>query len=81
VADVGVYGVPDARRGEAPKAAVVLTAPGAATADELEAWVAERLAGYKHIDRFVFVDEIPRTASGKVLRRTLKERDPDAANP
>jgi long-chain acyl-CoA synthetase len=79
VADVGVYGVPDERRGEAPKAAVVLTAPGAATAEELSAWVAERLATYKHIDQFVFVDEIPRTTSGKVLRRTLKEIDPDLA--
>jgi long-chain acyl-CoA synthetase len=78
VADCGVYGVPDARRGEAPKAAVVLTEPGAATEKELAEWVAERLATYKHIDRFVFVDEIPRTASGKVLRRTLKELDPDS---
>jgi long-chain acyl-CoA synthetase len=80
VADCGVYGVPDARRGEVPKAAIVLTAPGAATAHELSAWVAERLATYKHIDQFVFVDEIPRTASGKVLRRMLKESDPALAS-
>jgi acyl-CoA synthetase (AMP-forming)/AMP-acid ligase II len=78
VGDCGVYGVPDDRRGEVPKAAVVLTAPGAATEEGLCEWIAERLATYKHIDRVVFVDEIPRTASGKVLRRTLKENDPEA---
>jgi long-chain acyl-CoA synthetase len=76
VADCGVYGVPHPTKGEAPKAAIVLTAPGAATADDLRAYVAEKLAGYKHVEEIVFVDEIPRTASGKVLRRTLKEHDP-----
>jgi acyl-CoA synthetase (AMP-forming)/AMP-acid ligase II len=75
VADCGVYGVPHPTKGEAPKAAVVLTAPDAATADELRSYVAEQLAGYKHVEQFVFVDAIPRTASGKVLRRTLKDAD------
>ena len=75
VADCGVYGVPHATKGEAPKAAIVLTAPGAATADDLRAYVAEKLAGYKHVEDVVFVDAIPRTASGKVLRRSLKETD------
>ena len=56
---------------------MVLTAPGAATEQELRDWVGERLATYKHIDRIVFVDAIPRTTSGKVLRRTLKELDPE----
>ena len=75
VADCGVYGVPHATKGEVPKAAIVLTAPDAATADDLRAFVAERLAGYKHVEDVVFVDAIPRTASGKVLRRTLKDTD------
>ncbi len=75
VADCGVYGVPDEAKGEVPKAAVVLTALGAATPADLSAFVAERLAGYKHVDQFVFVDEIPRTTSGKVLRRALKDAD------
>ena len=75
VADCGVYGVPHATKGEVPKAAIVLTAPDAATADDLRVFVAERLAGYKHVDDVVFVDAIPRTASGKVLRRTLKDTD------
>jgi len=75
VADCGVYGVPHATKGEVPKAAIVLTAPGAATADDLRVFVATRLAGYKHVEEVVFVDAIPRTASGKVLRRTLKDTD------
>ena len=75
VADCGVYGVPHATKGEVPKAAIVLTAPDAATADDLRVFVAERLAGYKHVEEVVFVDAIPRTASGKVLRRTLKDTD------
>ena len=74
VADCGVYGVPHATKGEAPKAAIVLTAPGAATADDLRAYVAEKLAGYKHVEDVVFVDAIPRTASGKVLRRSAEGR-------
>ena len=59
VADCGVYGVPHATKGEVPKAAIVLTAPDAATADDLRAYVAERLAGYKHVEDVVFVDAIP----------------------
>jgi len=79
VADCGVYGVPHPTKGEAPKAAVVLVAEEAATEDELRAYVADQLAGYKHVDEFVFVDVIPRTASGKVLRRELKAADTSAS--
>ena len=76
VADCGVYGVPHPTKGEVPKAAIVLTEPGAATEDEIHAYVAERLATYKNLGEVVFVDAIPRTTSGKVLRRTLKDEDP-----
>ena len=79
VADCGVYGVPHPTKGEAPKAAVVLAAEDAATDDELRAYVADQLAGYKHVEEFVFVDVIPRTASGKVLRRELKVADMSAS--
>ena len=43
-------------------------------AAELTARVDERLASYKHVSRFVFVPDIPRLPSGKVLRRVLKEQ-------
>jgi long-chain acyl-CoA synthetase len=72
VEDCAVFGVPDAAKGEAVIAAVKSRNP--VETDELVALVADRLASYKRPSRVVFVDEIPRLPSGKVLRRVLKER-------
>jgi long-chain acyl-CoA synthetase len=72
VADCAVFGVPDPADGEAIVAAV--TRSGAVEADELIALVTDRLASYKRPSRVLFVPEIPRLPSGKVLRRVLKER-------
>jgi long-chain acyl-CoA synthetase len=72
VKDCAVFGVPDGTNGEAVVAAVATRAPVDAAA--LIARVDERLASYKHLSRVVFVPEIPRLPSGKVLRRVLKER-------
>jgi acyl-CoA synthetase (AMP-forming)/AMP-acid ligase II len=72
VDDCAVFGVPDAANGEAIVAAVKLCRP--VQADELIALVADRLASYKRPSRVVFVPEIPRLPSGKVLRRVLKEQ-------
>jgi acyl-CoA synthetase (AMP-forming)/AMP-acid ligase II len=78
VADCAVYGIPDAHRGEAPKAAVVRVAGSTANAEDLQAFVAERLATYKHLGAVAFVEAIPRNAGGKVLRRILRDADPAA---
>jgi acyl-coenzyme A synthetase/AMP-(fatty) acid ligase len=51
------------------KAFVVLRTP--ASADELMAWVAERVAGYKRVRQIEFTDRIPRSPAGKILRRLL----------
>ncbi|HEY2331851.1 MAG TPA: AMP-binding protein, partial [Acidimicrobiales bacterium] len=75
VADCAVYGIPDPRRGEAPKAAVVRVAGAEVTSDELMAFVADRLATYKHLGAVSFVEAIPRNAGGKVLRRVLRDDD------
>ena len=72
VEDCAVFGVPDAANGEAVIAAVKTCRP--VEADVLVALVADRLASYKRPNRVVFVPEIPRLPSGKVLRRVLKER-------
>jgi acyl-CoA synthetase (AMP-forming)/AMP-acid ligase II len=72
VKDCAVFGVPDAVNGEAIVAAVAASAP--VEAAELTARVQARLASYKRLSRVLFVDDIPRLPSGKVLRRVLKER-------
>ncbi|MGZ4279447.1 MAG: AMP-binding protein [Solirubrobacteraceae bacterium] len=76
VADAAVVGRPDAVTGEAPVAAVV--ARGALEANELMAWVAQRVAPYKRIRAVRFVDAIPRTPAGKILRRVLVEQERQA---
>lgn len=71
VSDCAVVGAPDERRGETPVAFVVLREP--ATEDEIRTWLADRLSTYKVPSRLIMVSDIPRTASGKILRRELKK--------
>jgi acyl-coenzyme A synthetase/AMP-(fatty) acid ligase len=73
VADVAVIRSPDEAAGEVPKAFVVRK--GDVTADELMAWVAERVPPHKKVRRLEFIDAIPKSAAGKVLRRVLVERE------
>jgi long-chain acyl-CoA synthetase len=74
VLDCAVVGVPDDEAGEAPVAAVQLDPEHPVSVEELQALVADTLAGYKQLREVVVVDEIPRLPSGKVLRRVLRER-------
>jgi acyl-CoA synthetase (AMP-forming)/AMP-acid ligase II len=73
VADCAVFGVVDERAGEVPVAAVQLAPDADVTRAELQQLVTEQLAGYKRLHHVVFVDAVPRTPSGKVLRRTLRD--------
>ncbi len=73
VAEVGVAGVPHAVRGEAVKAWVVRREGAAVTADELRAYCRERLAPFKVPAEVEFRDALPKTLTGKVLRRALRE--------
>lgn len=74
VAESGVVGVPDARLGEVGRAYVRLRPGREATAEELIAHCRELLANFKVPREVVFVDDLPKTASGKVRRVALKER-------
>nr|MDA8218245.1 long-chain fatty acid--CoA ligase [Dehalococcoidales bacterium] len=72
VREAAVVGVPDQYRGETVKAFVSLRPGMSATAEELKAHSRDRLATYKVPREIEFMDEIPKTASGKILRRELR---------
>ena len=73
VADAAVVPLADDEAGQVPKAFVVLKSQ--VTADQLMGFVAERVAPYKKLRSVEFTDQIPRSPSGKILRRVLVERD------
>jgi acyl-CoA synthetase (AMP-forming)/AMP-acid ligase II len=73
VADAAVIPLPDDEAGEVPKAFVVLKSE--ASPDALKDFVAARVAPYKKIREVEFIDQIPKSLSGKILRRVLVERE------
>ncbi|MFC9821865.1 FadD3 family acyl-CoA ligase [Streptomyces erythrochromogenes] len=74
IADVAVVGVPDPRLGEVGKAYAVRRPGSTLTADDLIAWSRREMANYKVPRAVEFVTELPRNASGKVLKRELRAR-------
>lgn len=77
VADAGVIGVPDDQRGEIPKAFVQLIdrEPSPALRDELKDYVRRRLAKHEYPRELEFIDELPKTTTGKIRRYELRKRE------
>jgi long-chain acyl-CoA synthetase len=74
VKEIAVYGAPDPLKGEQVRAAVVLKEGVATSPQELVDWCRERLAVYKAPERIDLVTEIPKSATGKILKRVLREK-------
>ena len=71
VLEAAVIGLPDETLGE-EVAAVVVVRPGTSpSADELQAWAKERVAAYKYPRRVIFVDDLPKGPTGKILKREI----------
>lgn len=73
VRESAVVGVPDERRGETVKAFVSVKAGSEVTPEELIAHCKERMAAYKYPREVVIIDELPKTVTGKILRRELRD--------
>jgi len=75
VKECAVVGKPDAIAGELPKAYIVLKKEHTTCKEELIRFCEERVAPYKRIREVEFIDEVPKTPVGKVLRRVLRDRE------
>ena len=72
VREAAVVGMPDAYRGETVKAVVSLKPQASVTPEALQAWCKERMAAYKYPRVVEIIDELPKTVTGKILRRELR---------
>jgi len=75
VMDAAVIGVLDDEKEEIPKAFIVAAPDSGLTEDEVKAFVAENVAPYKKVRRVEFIDTIPKSTSGKILRKDLRARE------
>ncbi len=75
VGDAAVVGIPDDEAGEIPVAHVVLRPGAEATPEEIQEFVAAKVAHYKQVRTVVITDVIPKSASGKILRRVLRDQN------
>ena len=75
IKDLVIVGIPDDLKGEAPKAFIVLREEASSTEEEIRAYCKEKMAPYKVPVAVEFIAEVPRAASGKALRRLLRDKE------
>lgn len=81
VREAAVIGIPDEYRGETVKAFVSLSANTSVERDELIAFCRDRMAAYKYPRQLEMMDELPKTVTGKLLRRELRDKEHGTASP
>ncbi len=72
IQEIAVYGAPDPLKGESVRAAIILKQGVSATADEIQVYCRERMAAYKVPAAIDIVRELPKSATGKILKRVLR---------
>ncbi len=73
IREVAVFGIPHDKWGETPVAAIVLRESASVAADELKDWINARVAAkYQRLDRVIVMDDFPRNAAGKTLKREMR---------
>ena len=75
VGDAVPLGLPDVEAGVIPAAWIVLKPGESVTEADIQAFVADQVATYKQVRRITFVEAVPKSPSGKILRRVLVEAD------
>lgn len=74
VREAAVFGIPSEKWGETPVAAVILKEPGSVSAQELKAWINQRVeAKYQRVSDVLLMEEFPRSVAGKTLKRILRQ--------
>jgi S-adenosylmethionine hydrolase len=73
IMEVAVFGIPHAEKGEIVKAAIILKADTHATVEEIRDYCRDHLAVYKVPSEVVFLDDLPKSATGKILKRILRD--------
>ena len=73
IRDIAVIGVPDEKWGESGKAFIVRNKGFETTSEEFQSWAKDQLAKFKVPKKYAFLDELPKSDSGKILKRKLKE--------